>query len=149
MNVAARSRPITLEPEESKSMTDTEATFIEWLDSLLAERRQLVQLLQTRQRAKILAETQAVKAAEDRICELILDSLDLAPADTPHPAILVNAIASLPARFGSLPMVEAPELVFNDSLTPGYVFHPVPALKDRLLDLTCDLDSVIAHKKAA
>jgi hypothetical protein len=130
-------------------MTDTDATFIEWLSELLSERRQLVQLLQTRQRAKILANFEAVTAAEERISALLLDGLNLSLRESPNRAGLINVIAALPSRFGSLPMIDAPGSVFNDALVPGFGLNLVPTLRERLLDLTCDLDSVIARKKAA
>jgi hypothetical protein len=124
-------------------MTNTQAvTFVIWLTDLLSERRQLCALLQERRRAKLIADLKAATAAEDAIRELVLGGLHLSKADSPNPALFVDAIAAMLFRS---PLAESSD--FWSSLTPGITLHYVPALKARMLDLCGDLDSVIARKR--
>jgi hypothetical protein len=131
-------------------MTDTTqaATFVAWLTELLSERRQLCSLLQSRQRAKLISDLKAVRVIENRLCELVLDPLNLRRTDNPNPTVFVDALAALPSRFASIPFAD-PARVFDTSLTPGLNISLVPALRARMLDLCGDLDSVIARKRQA
>jgi hypothetical protein len=131
-------------------VTNTQAvTFVAWLTELLSERRQLAKLLQSRQRAKLIADLETVRAVEDRIRELVLDGLNLSKGDSPNPFVLVDAIAALPSKFTlltSAQSIESYEPTFA-SLVPGLTIRLIPAIKGRMLELCDTLDNVITRKR--
>ena len=117
--------------------------FIDRLDLLLAERKELRQLLQARKRDAQRGNPNAEVAS---ICELVLKPLNLHKRDIPNVFNLVDAVQTV---MSALPFAfdDPTAALRGRSLVPGIVTEWHPSITKRLIELVAPLDSTLLEMR--
>jgi hypothetical protein len=132
-------------------MSQNPPTLKERLSNLLAERKQLRELVQKGIIYRLRFDRERTAAAEQSISELVNGPLSLESYELPSAANLATACEKLPGLFTEPHLIENPKLLWNGfiSIVPGVMssnWHE--RLQTRLIALCGPLDQPLAEMLA-